>query len=908
MKSMLKHPKIVIAVVMVITLVAGILSAGIVLDNDVKVFFPKDDPSYLNVKELDRTYGSQLMFDLCITTEKETILTSDTIFLLQKMVAEIETFDGVQSVTAITNSDYPNGSADGMSVSALVPDEFTGTDAEMSDLRERLLDWPEMYSRTLYSDDFKSTQIIVRIDDELSAEEQSVLYYEVMEMIEPHDTYPLNFRIAGDPVITQMGKEFMVRDLTMLIPFISLVLFLCLLFAFKRISATLLPLITVMVATAWTVATMAYFDVDFTIVSSCLPVLIIAVGSAYGIHIINHYFHFKSSSKLLGPDAAIDNMRGSLKEVIAPIFLAGFTTVVGFISIISSPIVPLKAFGAFAAIGTLYSLILSLTLIPALLVLSEKRRDKKNKSNEEFNDESEDKGFIHWVISLTQEHGKATFAAVILLFGLSTWGLFSINVESSLINYFPYNSDIRKDSRYISDNFAGTNVFNVVINAPEGKSLADPEILKDMDELKIHLLNKYPEDIGKIISFSDFIKRMNRIMNFPPEAASEDDMFGSEDDLAMDSGDMGSFFDDSDDGMGSFFSDDESADDGMGSFFDSEEESDNSYVESEYAYTDLSTNLNYTEFIMLLQSSMAETGSLNVSVDTLVEKIMAQTNYRGAAYNEIPYDASKYPVATKEELGNLISQYLLLYSGSLDDYATSPIDAPNEARMMIQLKSHSTSKTGEIIAEINNYASHNIDPEWTITNAGVAELELALTNMITKSQITSLLIAIIAVFLIVAVSYRSITAGLIGIIPLAFSILANFGLMSLMDINLDMVTALIASIAIGIGVDYTVHFLSRYKLERAKSDDLNVVTRNTILSTGKGIIINAASVGLGFSVLMFSKFIVLRYIGFLTAVIMVTSSMAALTILPLLLNVIKPKFVLSKESDTAKQPKKAVNK
>ena len=830
--------------------------------------------------------------------------------MISKLTEEFENLEGVQSVTSLSNTDFPDGSAEGMSVSTIVPEDFSGTAEEIEEIRRRLLDWPEMYERALYSDDFRSTQMSVQIDDELNADEQSVLFYKVMDLIEPYNDYPLTFRIAGEPVITQKGKEYMYSDLMRLIPFITIILFLCLLISFRRLSATILPLITVLIATIWTVATMALFKVSFTIISSCLhSVLIIAVGSAYGIHIINHFYHYIQTSKLAGPEAVAQNIASSTKEVLLPIFLAGFTTVVGFLSIVSSPIVPLKAFGIFAAIGTLYSLILSLTLIPALLLLSEKRKAKKVIKSKNVDETSEDKGFVHGVISLSQENKGWTVAVVILLIGFSTWGLFSLNVESSLIKYFPYNSTIRSDSRFISDNFAGTNIFNIVITAPEGKDLTDPEILKEMDDLKEHLMRTYPEDVGKIISFSDFIKRMNRVMNFPMEEVSYDDSSEIESDSFFSGSDdgMGSFFDESDDGMGSFF---DESDDGMGSFFDESE----SYLAAspqaetvsaeQPEYTDLSTTMTYNDLILLLQSSITEAGTRNIDVDEMIDKIMASTNYRGAAYNEIPYDPAKYPVSDREELKNLISQYLLLYSGSLDDYTNDPL-TPTQTRMMVQLKSHSTGNTAIIIDEINRYAEHNISSDWSIHNAGIAELELALTNMITKSQVTSLLLALISVFLIIAISYRSLAAGIIGIIPLALSILANFGLMSLANINLDMVTALISSIAIGIGVDYTVHFLARYKIERAMSDDLNLVTRNTILSTGKGIIINAVSVALGFSVLILSRFIVLRYIGFLTAVIMITSSLSALTILPLILNIFKPSFVLpaKAEEDTDKDRK-----
>ncbi len=115
--------------------------------------------------------------------------------------------------------------------------------------------------------------------------------------------------------------------------------------------------------------------------------------------------------------------------------------------------------------------------------------------------------------------------------------------------------------------------------------------------------------------------------------------------------------------------------------------------------------------------------------------------------------------------------------------------------------------------------------------------------------------------------------------------------MGFAGIRLDMVTAMVASLAVGIGVDYTIHFLAAYKRERALEEDGEAVTRKVYGTSGKAILVNAFSVGVGFLVLVFSNFTSLRYIGSLVALTMLTSSFAALALLPILLNMVKPKFI-----------------
>ena len=900
-----KHPKIVLSLVILLTILFGVVALSIVIDNDLMIFFPEDNPSFVRKEALEDNYGSQLMMDICITTEEDSLINWEDLDMVEALVADIEDLEYVEDVQAITNTDYPVGTDEGMAVSKLIPEGEERTAENLVAFKERLLDWTDAYRRTLYSDDFKSTQILVSISKDCHSEQIGELLDNVRELIKPYDKYPLKFRIAGDPVVTQIGKQYMYSDLYILIPFVAVVLFLCLFLSFRRISSALLPLLTVLIATIWTVGTMAIFGRTFTIISSCLPVLIIAVGSAYGIHVINHYYHVKGENK---GRSIKENLAEGMKGVFLPILLAGVTTLIGFLSILTSPIVPMKDFGLFAGIGTVYSLVLSFFFVPVLLEWAENRRAKKNGADDSDDvDEGGQGAALMRITSFSVKYKKTTVFTILILAVLSFWGLTQINVESSLIGYFPYNEPIRQDSRFIDDHFGGTNMFNVVFAAEEGKDLTDPAALKAMDDMKQFLLDRYPETVGQIISYSDFIKRMNQIMNYPAavESSSAADDFGGDDAVADDSffgGD--SFYEDDSAGTDSFFEDSTS---GMDSFFGD----DMAAVEPSAAggdvtaeFVPLSREMNIQELIMLINDSVTAGDNAELSLSELTEKLKELTNYNGAAYYEIPWDLEKYPVAERDELKNLIAQYLLLYSGSLDKYANDSLK-PTEARMMIQLKTHGSAETDMIIKEIEAFADRNLPEGYSISCAGIAELELALTNLILSSQMSSILFALLAVFLIIAFTYKSPLAGVIGIVPLTLSILMNFGLMSLLGINLDMVTAIIASIAIGIGVDYTVHFLSRYKIERALSDDLVQVTRNTVLSTGRGIIINALSVGLGFAVLCFSRFLVLRYIGILVAIIMATSSMGALIILPLILNKLDPRFMRKKDGDVSTSKKSA---
>jgi len=102
---------------------------------------------------------------------------------------------------------------------------------------------------------------------------------------------------------------------------------------------------------------------------------------------------------------------------------------------------------------------------------------------------------------------------------------------------------------------------------------------------------------------------------------------------------------------------------------------------------------------------------------------------------------------------------------------------------------------------------------------------------------------------------------------------------------------MLSSIMIGVGVDYTIHFLWRYREERNQGLDYPEAVKKTLSTTGRGIIFNAFSVVIGFSALMFSSFLPVQFFGFLVVVSIFACLVGALVLIPALCIVLKPKFL-----------------
>jgi hypothetical protein len=885
MKKILKHDRLIIIIIALITVFFAFQLPKIEIDNDIMTFLPDDNESVIVNNKMEDIFGSSDSMIVAVKVKNENIFTSKNIKLIDQMTEELAGVENVDEVTSFSNSDYIEGTSEGMVVEELVK-EIPESKSEIIDFKSKLLSW-DFYKNNLYSNDFKATQLLISLKDDVSADQEAELYYDIKKITDKYQQENLETHIAGTTAINVLLGDKMIEDVKYLIPFIIVILFLALFLFFRKILPVILIMLTVSISTIWSVGLMAMLGIKMTLVSTVIPVLLLAVGSAYGIHILSHYYDYLAAEK--------ENLTLKRKQKLVlktvesmgkPVFLAGLTTVAGFGSLATSKIVPIKNFGLFTALGIFVAFMIAIVMIPALLLIINRKSDDSADKNY-----SEVKHFENLIVKLHNFYSQKSISLLLVIFLvviISLVGMDKIIIDSPLINMFKEDTEIRQADDFINNNFAGSSILTVLVEGNEKGSLTDPEILKSMEEMQNYLMNNNQE-VGKASSISTFIKRMNRVMHYP-ETADENDQETAEsgNQSSQDSGGMSSsFYNETDNNFetdsSSFYSQNQ----------DSQSAANKAETMIENRGPDKEKKLSEYELVLLLNNALAEADSLDLSSEELIGLINEKLNYKGARYNEIPYDLSKYPAQNRQGLKNLVSQYLLLYSGSLDDMINDQLE-PDKARMLVQLNNPSNIVTARIKQDILDYGSKNFPKNYGLSIAGHANMSLAANELIIGSQINSIIVSFIIVFIIVALAYKSIIAGIYGIIPLAFSLLINFALMGYTGIKLDIGTAMVASVAIGIGVDYTIHFLDKYHENRMKTDDLHQVTKNTLISTGKAIIFNALSVAAGFLVLLFSNFYPLVYLGLLIAVTMFTSSIASMTILPLILKIFKPKFI-SKE-------------
>ncbi|MDR2376347.1 MAG: MMPL family transporter [Treponema sp.] len=848
------------------------------LDNNNIRFVPADDPARITSSYIDDVFGSSIFILVGLERKYGTVFDGPFLNHVRDYVEQIEQIGMVGKIYSIVNADYLYGDGESVFAEPLIPADFTGTGEEIAELRKRLLSW-DIYEDALVSDDLTATQILVPLnltEENYGSSELAREYMKVRNIAHSSFEGLADVYVTGIPVIASTINEAVVQDMGLMIPLVILVVIVIVFIPFRRMGATILSLVSVLVAVIWSIGAMPLFDIKLSVISTVLPVILIAMGSSYGLHIVIHYIEDRGlKGTSMTEQEYYDMVMAMVRRTGKPIFLAALTTFASFVSFCFTRVVPVREFGFFASFGVMVSFLITVTLVPAILLI------RGPKPLKEFhpahggatlipgkNDTARNRmaGFFCALAS----RKVAVLCGIIVVAVFSLYGASKIVIDNVLVEYFKTSTDIYQSDKFIREKFGGSKILSVVVEAESPEILLHPDSLAALDRLGTYLEHRVPE-VGNVMGFTDLIKRVNQVQN--TGASPEGIAAGPS---SPDPGNL-IFWD-----------------------FDSDEQN---YTEAEEipdfpapvfgpAVSEPIGERVYSidEIAGLLDRASMSGLSRSVSANELVREFERLVNYEGYSYYEIPQDPARYGKAGKEELTDLIFSYLLLLSGDISSYANDPLE-PTSIKITVQMKTTGQEDTNRGVQEIRRFVEANFPKNLNVIVGGSAIVEGTTNVLVVQSQLISVIISIIAMFVIMSVSYRSLAAGGIAIIPLSILILANFAAMGFLKIKLNLATAMISSVSIGVGIDYTIHFIEAYKQEYKLSGGTGDFLRRAYYVSGTAILVDTLSVGLGFAVLWFSNFIVLRDFGLLVCLAMMISALSGLIIVPALLGVIKPKFI-----------------
>jgi len=430
-----------------------------------------------------------------IVLESDNVFKNDLLKHVKQITDSLKITHGVSTVTSLTNILDIKSTEEGIEIGKLVDDyNLPESQSQLDSLKSYVFS-KEMYKGAIVSEDGTATVIMFTL---LPDADKQAVAKEIKEKTEALNL-PEIIYFGGLPFMVNDVSDLIISDIVWLLPIVFIVIALILYFSFKSLRGVLMPLLTAGIAVIWTIGIMVTAGHELTIILNIVPIILLAVGSAYTIHVINSF----NVSKTTDINQTIIKALG---YVIIPVVLAAVTTAIGFVSfVLGAYLTMIRDFGIFTAIGVMVSLILAIFFVPALTSVFSKNDNKKTA------DLTEKKTILSHVIlqplsNLLFKHPKYIFSIWGILMVISIVGMFLIKTSTNMADYFKKDNPTRIAEDVMQKKFGGSLPVFVVF---EG-DMQSPEVLKMMISTEDFM--KEDPNIQVTQSVADLIEQMNDAM------------------------------------------------------------------------------------------------------------------------------------------------------------------------------------------------------------------------------------------------------------------------------------------------------------------------------------------------------------------------------------------------------------
>ena len=490
----LKWP--IILVVVALTVFFGMQLKNISINSDVLSSLPDDDPIAKLYKNVGDKYGGNAMG--MVVLETDDVFKTEVLEHVKQITDSLKITDGISTVSSLTDIIDIKTSEFGLEIGKLVDEyELPQTQKELDSLKAYVYS-KDMYSGSIVSEDGTATLIMFTMLDD--ADKQAVaadVKNKVEQMNLPEKVY-----YGGLPMMMNDVADLIMADITFLLPIVFLLIALILFLSFKTARGVIMPLLTAGISVVWTLGLMQVLGYQLTMISNNIPIILLAVGSAYTIHVLNRLNQtFDKDRK----KAIITAMA----YIFIPVILAAVTTAIGFVSFVfGAYLTMIRDFGIFTSLGTLFALMLSLFFVPA--VISALSLHKKNISEEQYNNTQKNNflsnKILRPLVNLLFHHPKYTLIAWGVLIALSIGGMFLITTSVNMNEYFKEDNPTRVSEDVMQEKFGGSQPVFVVFKG----DIQSPEVLNMMIKTEDYM-EQYPE-ISTTQSIADLVEEMNNAM------------------------------------------------------------------------------------------------------------------------------------------------------------------------------------------------------------------------------------------------------------------------------------------------------------------------------------------------------------------------------------------------------------
>lgn len=878
----IRHPKTVIALAMLATLAAAPGVLRLKIKTDGHALIPTNAPEIA----VDRAIRDEFLVRdpvvVVITSDhRNGIFNAGTLRLVQDLTDEFQQLPDVRSEDVFSlATEHGHRVRPGTLQFRKFLEPLPTTPKLLQRLRGDL-QAIELYNGTLVSADETATAVFVGAPEQA---DRSGFLATVRDIVLSKGAIPERIDIIGAPVAEAMLGTHILQDLGVpssilgvaitrdartngspsgstlhsfrvwlgghigLVPIAIGIMFIVFLVGFRSLPAAGLPLMEVGACLVFVFGLMGWLGVPVYLTVAVLPVILTAIGVADEVHIFARYVENLRDR----PAGHLETLTATMREMAPPVVKTSVTTAVGFLSFAISPIGPVRAFGIFTAVGVLFCMLWSLTVIPAALaiippkyVLSRRSAAKRAQSASVIKQNA-------WIA-----RPRTVIIVAVIMVCVAPFGIQRIVVQDSWINGFAEDSDFYKATKRFNEQFLGMHTLLLRVDA--GCDSVSGRMQYDAVERQrlrwpANLVNDPQSLVGRRV-------RLERPLADRASSRSRTHIWESWIESVERQGEE--IVATVDRATGPPRAVLRLRGDGELDFEIRREP----FMEPEMLH-----HIAAFEDFLEAQSEDAVGGVIGTADYMMTTRLMS----RGLNPTQriIP--------ETRGGVDWLWKQYKRIRGSE----RLRQVISESHCRSLIHvfLKDANFVDTARLLEKIRDYERTQLKPHgMTISLAGDVAVSQTLIGAIVSTQTRSLLLSLVGILVVASLMGRSLIWGVLCVMPCALAVLINFAVMGWAGIPLGVATSMFAGMTLGIGVDYAIHLMERFRhaCDRglARSDAINDAVR----ATGPAIFIDALAVGLGFGVLTLSQVPANARLGALVLLSIVSCFTATLLLLPALL-------------------------
>jgi len=857
-------PWLTLIVTSLVIAVAGWKALGLERDDDLLAFLPETHPKIVEFREMASTFGNTQLVLIGLqhperVTDKSFRDRLDDLSKSLKMVPGVHDVVGLTTITDFTVNDLTGA----LELRLLLDErQFSSDEAMLKDILSR-----KHLVGTILSEDGKHTLLYAYVAPDADPLETVGQIESALNERFSQDEYHL----GGAPVISADIFEQTKRDLDALTPWAVVVIVVLLMLAYRDVVGAGIALVVTGGAITIAIGGLVAFGEPLNVVVSAAPIVLFAVGTAFSQHLLSHYLEYRREMEpTLALQTALEKTRG-------PLTAAAFTSALGLASFVVMDLKPVRVFGLFTASGIVLSWVGARFVLPSFLTLFPLKAPK-----------SLNTGFVGAAeVILRVPGGRTIWGLGFLCLVSAGWGLTKLDSRVDMDALLPSESRGAQAMDYIAQHFGGSEF--VFVNL-EG-DLRDPVVLHGIEALTAEL--QRIDGVHDIMHVGVLLNRTYEGMvgrsGLPTNSAQASTLFGlltgapmisqlvspEQNETLLQIRLKPLDLDETESSLEEIracvrrYSD-------FGNL--SLEARRETWANALLGTSDTSHYANYTmaknemnaitrsELVPELENRIAK-GEWLVEVDALIElsaSDVAQSWVRGGDDPEA-WVAWLKSQGISIEVGPLSEDAWF----ALGDIAMSVEESLKRTSLVASLvkrvgASGEPEKLERLWEVYENEEALSGSPRMVWKVNGLPVMYEGLSESIEDNQMRSTGAAFIAVILFLSLLLRHISTVFWIALPITFTLLCIYGGMGLLGIHLDIGTSMLASLALGVGVDYAVHaFMGADGLSRGSA---------------AAIITNALVVAAGFSVLTLASSPPIRVMGGLTAVSMVLAALTTLMV------------------------------